>query len=61
MIGNAYFTACHHYTLEADPHERNNLVSDLAYTDIRSELATRLKRRMLEAGEQEPEILPAKE
>ena len=44
------------YDLEADPHERNNLVRDPALTDVRSELAETLKHRMVEAGEREPEI-----
>jgi arylsulfatase A-like enzyme len=47
------------YDLEADPHERNNLVWDPALANVREKLATRLKRRMLEAGEREPEIRPA--
>ena len=47
------------YDLESDPHERNNLVSDPAYKDIRAELNERLKKKMAEAGEQEPEIRPA--
>lgn len=45
------------YDLEADPHERNNLVADPAYADVRGGLAATLKRRMVEAGEAEPEIL----
>lgn len=45
------------YDLEADPHERNNLVSDPAFSGIRLELSATLKRRMVEAGEQEPEIV----
>ena len=47
------------YDLDSDPHERNNLVSDPAYREIRSELAARLKKRMVQAGEQEAEIRPA--
>lgn len=47
------------YDLESDPHERNNLVSDPAYKDIRAELAERLREQMVGAGEQEPEIRPA--
>ncbi len=47
------------YDLEADPHERNNLVKDPALAGAREELATRLKRRMVAAGEKEPVILPA--
>jgi uncharacterized sulfatase len=46
------------YDLDADPHEKNNLVSDPAFAGIRLELAATLKRRMVQAGEQEPEILP---
>lgn len=46
------------YDLEADPHERNNLVSDPAHKAIRAELAERLKKRMVQAGEQAPEIRP---
>jgi len=47
------------HDLDADPHERNNLVSDPAYSGVRLELAERLMRRMIDAGEDEPEILPA--
>jgi uncharacterized sulfatase len=47
------------YDLQSDPHERNNLVSDPEYRDIRSKLATRLKERMVQAGEREPEIRPS--
>ncbi|MBU4367026.1 MAG: sulfatase-like hydrolase/transferase [Verrucomicrobia bacterium] len=45
------------YDLAADPHERNNLVSDPGLSEIRQKLAQTLKRRMLEAGEDEPEIM----
>ena len=44
------------YDLDADPHERNNLVADGAYAGVRAELAATLTRRMAEAGEPEPEI-----
>jgi len=44
------------YDLETDPHERNNLVRDPAYAGVRDELAATLKRRMVDAGEEEPEI-----
>ena len=44
------------YDLESDPHERNNLVADPDFREIRKELAGTLKRRMVEAGEEEPEI-----
>ena len=39
------------YDLDADPHERKNLVMDPAYADARAELSATLKRRMVEAGE----------
>lgn len=45
------------YDLESDPHERNNLVSEPGYENIRAKLAARLKKRMSQAGEQKPEIL----
>ena len=44
------------YNLDADPHERNNLVADAAYAEVRAELAATLIRRMVEAGECAPEI-----
>lgn len=46
------------YDLENDPHERNNLVCDPRYRQIRSELSEILKRRMKEAGEKVPTIHP---
>ncbi|MBN1557191.1 MAG: sulfatase-like hydrolase/transferase [Lentisphaerae bacterium] len=49
----------HLYDLEADPHERNNLVRDPVYAAVRAGLAETLKRRMAEAGEPVPDILPA--
>jgi len=47
------------YDLESDPHERSNLVTDASLADVRAELAETLTRRMVEAGEQVPEIRPA--
>ena len=47
------------YDLEADPHERNDLVADPDLADVRAEMAARLRRRMVAAGENEPEIRPA--
>lgn len=44
------------YDNENDPHQRNNLVSDPEFCEIRSQLAERLKRRMAQAGEKIPEI-----
>jgi len=46
------------YDLEADPHERNNLVRDPAHAGTRAGLAETLVRRMMEAGEDAPEIRP---
>ncbi|HUW84385.1 MAG TPA: sulfatase-like hydrolase/transferase [Phycisphaerae bacterium] len=46
------------YDLEADPHERNNLVADPSLADVRAELADVLKRRMVQAGEKIPQIDP---
>ena len=47
------------YDLEADPHERNNLVADPSLAPVRAELEETLKRRMVEAGEKAPEIKSA--
>ncbi len=44
------------YDLESDPHEKNNLVAHPDYSEVRIELARILKRKMVEAGEREPEI-----
>jgi uncharacterized sulfatase len=49
----------HLYDLETDPFELNDLVRDPAYADVRAELAGRIKRRIVQAGEPEAEILPA--
>jgi uncharacterized sulfatase len=46
------------YHLRTDPHERENLVADPAYAHVRARLAELLKRRMAEAGEEVPTILP---
>lgn len=48
------------YNLKSDPHERNNLISENGYSDIRVELSVRLKSYMVSIGEKEPIILPAK-
>ncbi|MBC7234811.1 MAG: sulfatase-like hydrolase/transferase, partial [Chloroflexi bacterium] len=45
------------YDLEADPHERNNLVGDPRYRQVADELAERLVRRMVAAGEEAPTIV----
>lgn len=46
------------YDLETDPYEQHNLIDDPAYRKVCNELAVILKRRMVEAGEKEPRILP---
>jgi len=46
------------YDLNADPHERDNLVASEAHEDVREALAETLIRRMREAGEGAPRILP---
>ena len=47
------------YDLENDPCELNNLVSDPAFADVRKDMEERLKKRMVQAGEKEPVIVPA--
>jgi len=47
------------YDLENDPHERKNLVRDSDLAEVRRKLSDTLKRRMVEAGEKEPVIMPA--
>jgi arylsulfatase A-like enzyme len=44
------------YDLEADPHERDNLVAGPAYEDVRGELRERLVARIALAGEAAPKI-----
>jgi uncharacterized sulfatase len=46
------------YDLEADPHERNNLIAEPAYAGVRATLAEILKHRMIQAGENAPAIEP---
>lgn len=46
------------YDLNKDPHERNNLICDENYADIRKEMAEILKRRMAQANEAPITILP---
>jgi arylsulfatase A-like enzyme len=47
------------YDLQADPWERNNLVSDPSLASVRAELCERLFARMAQAQEPEATILPA--
>jgi len=44
------------YDIEADRHERHNLVADGDYAEVRASLWGVLKRRMAQAGEREPRI-----
>ncbi|MFX0101985.1 MAG: sulfatase-like hydrolase/transferase [Candidatus Hodarchaeota archaeon] len=46
------------YDLEDDPHEKNNLVQDPRYDDTRRELSEILKKKMKDAGENIPMIIP---
>ncbi len=46
------------YDLENDIHERNNLVVDPNFKEVRAELAEILKRKMIEANEKIPKIIP---
>ena len=46
------------YDLENDPHERNNLVQSAEHAKIRAELSETLERRMAEAGEGVPTVVP---
>ncbi len=45
------------YDLEKDPHEQKNLVGNTEYKDIREELREIIKKRMVQAGEKQPQII----
>ncbi|HEU5087300.1 MAG TPA: hypothetical protein VFT99_07635, partial [Roseiflexaceae bacterium] len=47
------------YDLEADPYELTNLIGLESHAETSAVLRERLIRRMLAAGEQAPEIVPA--
>lgn len=47
------------YDVQADPYEQNNVVGLESLGDVVKDLRTRLVRRMLQAGEDEPKIVPA--
>jgi len=49
------------YDLENDPHERNNLAAAPDLAAVRAELERTLKKRMRQADEPEPTILPCGE
>jgi len=44
------------YDLKADPYEKKNLINYSEYEGIKSKLAEKLKRKMLEAGESIPNL-----
>ncbi len=46
------------YNLDADPHERVNLVAEPSLASVRAALAVRLQARMAAAGEAVPQIAP---
>ena len=47
------------YDLDSDPYELQNLVGIDSFDEVAAELRSRLIRRMVEAGEDAPEIVPA--
>jgi len=44
------------YDLENDPYEKNNLVDNIDFKDVKNWLRNKLKERMVKANEKEPEI-----
>ncbi len=46
------------YDLENDPYEKQNLITEPKFIDVRKELSSLLKQRMIEAGESAPIIIP---
>lgn len=60
QLGSNVYTEQYLYDLENDPYEKCNLVSDPKYLSIRAELAIKLKRLIVNAGEKEPVIAAAK-
>ena len=46
------------YDLVNDPYERNNLVADVNYAEVRQQMAALLIRHMQAAGESTPKIYP---
>jgi arylsulfatase A-like enzyme len=58
--GSEVYLETHLYDLWADPHELTNLVGRGPYRAVADELQQRLRRRMAEAGESDPKIVPAR-
>ena len=46
------------YDLENDPYEKRNLVNDPIYSEVKGELTRILQKKMVEAGENIPSIIP---
>ncbi|MDP9350700.1 MAG: sulfatase-like hydrolase/transferase [Chloroflexota bacterium] len=59
LAGSEEYVDDHLYDLLADPYELTNLVGLESHQEVCSVMRQRLKRRMAEAGEVIPEILPA--
>lgn len=59
-MGSERYVEQYLYDLAADPWEMVNLVGRRDYRKVADELAERLKKRMVRAGEVEPEIVPAR-
>lgn len=57
--GSSVYHEYHLYDLENDPHEKNDLVGDKKYSDVRAMLAEKLAGFMVAAGESVPKIVPA--
>lgn len=53
------YTENYLYDLENDPHEKNNLIINPEYAEVRKTLAALLIKKMLQAEEKIPVILPA--
>lgn len=58
--GSDRYTETFLYDLEHDPHELVNLIGYTSYRVVADVMAERLKKRMVEIGEDAPEIIPAK-
>ncbi len=57
-VHGIYYIEEYLYDLQNDPHERANLVDQAGFEDVRKGLADRLARKMVEAGERSPIIIP---
>ena len=58
-IGSDTYVELGLYDLENDPHEKNNLVADQAYREVREKLCKIMIDFMMEAGEKVPVVYPA--